>query len=48
MKINISSLFIGSALMAGIYQTTAQVSNLGIAPAPGRQSILYWPVGATN
>jgi formylglycine-generating enzyme required for sulfatase activity len=26
----------------------AQVTNLGIAPAPGRQSVLYWPVNSTN
>ena len=48
MKTKIQSLFIGLALLAGVHSTTAQVTNLGIAPAPGRQSILYWPVSGTN
>ena len=48
MKIKLQSLFIGLALLAGVHQATAQVTNLGIAPAPGRQSVLYWPVSGTN
>jgi len=40
-------LFIGLAFIAGLRQTTAQVTNLGIAPAGG-QSLLYWPVSTTN
>ena len=44
MKTKILSLFIGLALLAGVHSTTAQVTNLGIAPAPGGQSVLYWPV----
>ena len=36
------------ALLAGVHQTNAQVTNLGIAPAPGGQSVLYWPVSTTN
>ena len=31
-------------MLAGAHRTTAQVTNLGIAPAPGGQSVLYWPV----
>jgi hypothetical protein len=47
MKAKLQLLFIGLALIAGIYQTTAQVTNLGIAPA-GRQSLIYWPASSTN
>jgi sulfatase modifying factor 1 len=48
MKTKLHSLFIGLALMAGVHQTTAQVTNLGIAPVAGRQSLLYWPVSTTS
>jgi formylglycine-generating enzyme required for sulfatase activity len=48
MKNKLQSLFIGLALVAGVHQTTAQVTNLGIAPAPGGQSVLYWPLSTTN
>ena len=48
MKTKLQSLFIGLALVAGVYSTTAQVTNLGIGPAPGGQSVLYWPVSGTN
>ena len=48
MKTKLQSLFIGLAVLASVHSTTAQVTNLGIAPAPGRQSILYWPVSSTN
>ena len=48
MKTKLQSLFIGLALVAGVHSTTAQVTNLGIAPAPGGQSVLYWPVSSTN
>ena len=48
MKTKLHSLFIGLALLAGVHSTTAQVTNLGIAPAPGGQSVLYWPVSSTN
>jgi formylglycine-generating enzyme required for sulfatase activity len=48
MKTKIQSLFIGLALLAGVHSTTAQVTNLGIAPAQGGQSVLYWPVSTTN
>ncbi len=48
MKTKIQSLFIGLALLAGVHQATAQVTNLGIAPAPGGQSVLYWPLIGTS
>lgn len=48
MKTKIQSLFIGLAFLAGVHQATAQVTNLGIAAAPGGQSVLYWPVSTTN
>jgi formylglycine-generating enzyme required for sulfatase activity len=48
MKIKLHSLFIGLAFIAGIHQTTAQVTNLGIAPVAGGQFLLYWPVNMTN
>ena len=48
MKTKIQSLFIGLTILAGVHQTNAQVTNMGIAPAPGGQSILYWPVSGTN
>jgi formylglycine-generating enzyme required for sulfatase activity len=48
MKTKLQSLIIGLALIAGVYQTTAQVTNLGIAPVGGGRSLLYWPVSPTN
>jgi formylglycine-generating enzyme required for sulfatase activity len=48
MKTKLHSLFIGLAILAGLHQTTAQVTNLGIAGIGGRQSLLYWPVNTTN
>src|ERR1017187_5691319 len=45
MKAKLHSLFIGLATIAGLHQATAQVTNLGIAPA-GQQSVLYWPVSS--
>jgi len=48
MKTKIRSLFIGLAVLAGVHSTLAQVTNLGIGPAPGGQSVLYWPVSGTN
>jgi sulfatase modifying factor 1 len=48
VKTKLQSLFIGLSILAGVHQTTAQVTHLGIAPAPGGQSVLYWPVSPTN
>jgi formylglycine-generating enzyme required for sulfatase activity len=48
MKTKLQSLFIGLVIIPGVHQATAQVTNLGIAPAPGQQSVLYWPVSTTN
>ena len=49
MKSKIKYLFIGLAILANVYQATTQVTNLGIAPKAGGQSVLYWPAsGATN
>src|ERR1017187_3054032 len=45
MKTKLHSLFIGLAIIAGVHQTSAQVTNLGIAPAGG-QSVLYWPASS--
>ena len=48
MKAKLCAMFIGLALIAGVHQTTAQVTNLGIAPVAGGQSLLYWPVSTMN
>jgi hypothetical protein len=48
MKTKLQCFFIGLALIAGVHQTTALVTNLGIAPVAGGQSLLYWPVSPTN
>jgi len=48
MKNKLQSLCIGLAILAGVQSINAQVTNLGIAPAPGGQAILYWPVSSTN
>jgi hypothetical protein len=45
MKTKLHSLFIGLAIIADLHQATAQVTNLGIAPA-GQQSVLYWPASS--
>ena len=47
MKTKLHSLFIGLAFIADVHQTTAQVTNLGIAPAGG-QFVLYWPASGTT
>jgi formylglycine-generating enzyme required for sulfatase activity len=47
MKAKLYSLCIALAILAGIHPINAQVTNLGIA-AVGRQSLLYWPLSATN
>ncbi|MGO8765818.1 MAG: formylglycine-generating enzyme family protein [Limisphaerales bacterium] len=48
MKTKLQSLLIGLAIIAGVRQATAQVTNLGIAPVAGGQLLLYWPVSTTN
>ena len=48
MKTKLQSLTVGLALIVGVQQITAQVTNLGIAPIVGGQSLLYWPVSTTN
>jgi hypothetical protein len=48
MKTLLRFLCLGLALFTGVHLATAQVTSLGIAPAPGRQSVLYWPVSSTN
>jgi len=35
-------------MAVSVHRITAQVTNLGIAPATGGQSILYWPASTTN
>jgi formylglycine-generating enzyme required for sulfatase activity len=47
MKEKLNALIIGLALLAGVYSTLAQVTNLGIALA-GQQSVLYWPTSSTT
>jgi formylglycine-generating enzyme required for sulfatase activity len=46
MKTKLQYLFIGLALIAGTHQTTAQLTNLGIAQVAGGQSVLYWPASS--
>jgi formylglycine-generating enzyme required for sulfatase activity len=41
-------LFVVLALFARVYQTNAQVSNLGIISVAGGHSLLYWPMSTTN
>jgi formylglycine-generating enzyme required for sulfatase activity len=48
MKAKIKNFFSGLALVAGVSQATAQVTNLGIAPIAGGQSLIYWPIGTMN
>jgi formylglycine-generating enzyme len=46
MKIKTNFLFL--AMLAGVYEAEAQITNLGIVPAGG-QSVIYWPTSsATN
>jgi formylglycine-generating enzyme required for sulfatase activity len=48
MKTKLRCFFIGLALFASVHPVLAQVTNLGIAPVAGGQSLLYWPVSTTN
>ena len=48
MKIKLRIFCVGLALVASLYPALAQVTNLGIAPVAGGQSLLYWPVSTTN
>ena len=48
MKTKLHIFCIGLALLAGVFPARAQVTNFGIAPAPGGQSVLYWPTSTTN
>jgi formylglycine-generating enzyme required for sulfatase activity len=47
MQNKIQNLLIALAILAGIHQTNAQVTNLGIALA-GKQSLVYWPTSGTT
>jgi formylglycine-generating enzyme required for sulfatase activity len=47
MKLKLNSLLIALAALAVVHSAPAQVTNLGIA-AVGGQSLIYWPVSATN
>jgi formylglycine-generating enzyme required for sulfatase activity len=46
MKTKLNSLLIWLAILAGDTSATAQITNLGIAPVAGGQSLLYWPAGS--
>jgi formylglycine-generating enzyme required for sulfatase activity len=48
IKTKLRFLFVVLALFASFQPTFAQVTNLGIAPVAGGQSLLYWPVSPTN
>jgi formylglycine-generating enzyme required for sulfatase activity len=48
MNHKLHSLFIGLAMLAGVHSALAQVTNLGIAPVAGGQSLLYWPASGTT
>ncbi len=48
MKTKLQLLFILLVLTVGVHSAFAQVTNLGIAPVAGGQSLLYWPVSTTN
>jgi formylglycine-generating enzyme required for sulfatase activity len=48
MNTKLRSLFIVLALIAGVHSALAQVTNLGIAPVAGGQSLLYWPMNSTT
>jgi formylglycine-generating enzyme len=47
MRTKFHNCFMVLACLVGVHSAHAQVTNLGIAPAGG-QSLLYWPVSATN
>ena len=46
MKTKIQNLLLALALLASAHSAFAQVTNLGIAPVAGGQSLLYWPAGS--
>jgi formylglycine-generating enzyme required for sulfatase activity len=48
VKTKLNSPVVGLALLVCVHSALAQVTNLGIAPAPGGQFVLYWPVSTTN
>ncbi len=48
MKTKLHIFFVTLAMLTGIHFGFAQVTNLGIAPVAGGQSLLYWPVSTTN
>lgn len=48
MKIKTNFFFTVLTRIVGVHAAPAQVTNLGIVPAPGEQSLLYWPVSTTN
>src|SRR5664280_472927 len=48
MRNKLCSLSIGLVFIAGLRQSAAQVTNLGIAQVARGQFLLYWPVSATN
>jgi formylglycine-generating enzyme required for sulfatase activity len=48
MKTRLHLLLLVLAWLAGVSPVFAQVTNLGIAPVAGGQSLLYWPVSPTN
>ena len=47
MQTKLCSCFILLVLFSGVHPALAQVTNLGIAPVAGGQSLLYWPT-STN
>ena len=46
MKTKLRIFCAGLAMLASVHSTLAQVTNLGIAPIAGGQSLLYWPAGS--
>jgi len=47
MRTKLHSLFIGLAIIAGVIQATAQVTNLGIAPIAG-SPMVWWQVDGSS
>src|SRR5580704_6657891 len=47
MKTKLHCWFVAVVVFAGVHQTAAQVTGLGIAPA-ANQTVLFWPAAATN
>jgi formylglycine-generating enzyme required for sulfatase activity len=47
MRTKLHAFFIVLAMFASLHSAFAQVTNLGIAPAAGGQSVLYWPTSST-